>query len=229
MWGIRCLKVYVGGWVWGSGTHDICMCAINYFLTFWQTTGPAKVEAELWNQPCLEPTSALKFTFTELTFFVFSLCSLFKSLFRSTSNLIFDPFSWNAVWKITFHAGQSGRKQPAETQRAEHVRCQTLSLNLMPLSLPPPVESNLVERQKWVLVTGMSTAVCFELGRRTVPACVSLLHKCPSLPPPLCALVSQRYCQFHRPPLTCLITLHHHSTNTHTHADTHIWPSWLTA
>lgn len=82
------------------------------------------------------------------------------------------------------------------------------------LCLPPPVESNLVERCKWALVTGMSTAVCFELGRRTVPACVSVTQ----VPPvfyPLCARVSRRYCQSHGPMVTCVITLHHDSIHAH--------------
>ncbi len=63
----------------------------------------------------------------------------------------------------------------------------------------------------------MSTAVCFELGRRTVPACVSLLHKCPQSFSPLCAQVSRRYCQSRRPTVTCLITLHRYSTHIHSH------------
>lgn len=74
---------------------------------------------------------------------------------------------------------------PAESRRAEHARCQLLSLNLMPLSPPPsPVESNLAERQKRAPVTATSTAVCFQLGGGTLPASVSLLHKAPQLPPP---------------------------------------------
>lgn len=63
----------------------------------------------------------------------------------------------------------------------------------------------------------MSTAVCFELGGRTVPACVSLLHKCPQSFSPLCAQVSWCYCQSHRPAVTFLITLHSYVAQPHTH------------
>lgn len=157
------------GWA-NECEHDVCKCATERYH---------KNVCRCWSQmmksycrACLEEIS----TFLEPTLFFF-WCTCF--FLKSTPSLFFDPFSWNACWKIAFHARQSGRKQPPESQHTEHACCQPLSFNLMPLSLPPLVESNLVERWKWVLVTGMSTTVCFELSRRTVPACVSLLHKCP--------------------------------------------------
>lgn len=146
----------------------------------------------------------------------------FKQLPKSTLNVIFDPSSWNARWKITFRARQTGRKQPAESQLAKHACCQPLSLNLMPLSLLPPFESNLVERQKWALVTGMSTAVCFQLSRRTLPACVSLLLKCPSVFLPLVCPSQLVLRQLQRPTVTCLIILHCYTTHTR-------MSLWLTA
>ena len=181
IWGIRCLNVDVGEWMRGNMISPCERGKQKQWImpvSSQQSLQKLKRNDEIclpgmpWMRLCVRVQRFWTHTFS------------FGVLTHQTApqiypSLIFDPSSWNAGWKRTFHARQSGRKQPAESQRTEHARCQPLLLNLMPLSLPPPVESNLVERWKWVLVTGMSTVVCFELSRRTVPACVSLLHKCP--------------------------------------------------
>lgn len=85
----------------------------------------------------------------EPALFLFALQTAAPTSQQSTSrNSISDPSSGGAGLKDNISG--AAESSPAESRRAEHARCQPLSLNLMPLSPPPPppVESNLAERRR---------------------------------------------------------------------------------
>lgn len=132
----------------------------------------------------------------------------FKQLHKSNRGLIFDPSFSNAGWKIAFHARKGRRKQPADTQHTEHARCQPLLLNLMPLSLPPPLSLiSLSARNECWWQGCQQRFVSSSAGEHYLPVCLCYTNA-PQSCSPFCAQVSWLYCQSLRPTVTCLITLH---------------------
>lgn len=111
----------------------------------------------------------------------------FAQPWNGSPNLTFDPSCWKAGWKITFQGKQTRRKQPEERRGTEHAHCQLLSFNLMPLSLPPAVETNLIERARnecWWQGC-QQQFVSSSAGEQYLPVCLCYTSA-PSLPSLVC-------------------------------------------
>lgn len=193
--------VWVGGWcvcVWHEMSPSVCgrvgnMISASRGQTCTQSTELCPCHCnnvfttrskivKSFQQTCLEMLPKSFFFFQE-PIFLFD----FKQLHKSNRGLIFDPSFSNAGWKIAFHARKGRRKQPADTQHTEHARCQPLFLNLMPLSLPPPLSLiSLSARNECWWQGCQQRFVSSSVGEHYLPVCLCYTNAPQSCSPLLC-------------------------------------------